>query len=168
MRGLFRVLELLKESTSCDYTSYYADVKTEIYKLFNKYKRKFDAAMSQKDTQPASHTGKRKQAWGRIFGGPRSGVVGPFPASAPTLSTSSSIMCELSVYVDSDNVTTYEDDFDLLLWWHDHKLTYLFTSKFGKKNYRNSKLPRLCHQGIDCIKMILADSNAALELALFR
>ena len=40
MRGLFRVLELLKESTTCDYTSYYADVKTEIYKLFNKYEKK--------------------------------------------------------------------------------------------------------------------------------
>ena len=25
---------------------------------------------------------------------------------------------------DSDNVTAYEDDFDLLLWWRDHKLTY--------------------------------------------
>jgi hypothetical protein len=36
MRGLFRVLELLKASTGCDYTSYYADVKTKIYKLFNK------------------------------------------------------------------------------------------------------------------------------------
>ena len=33
-------------------------------------------------------------------------------------------MCELIVYVDSDNVTAYEDDFDLLLWWCDHKLTY--------------------------------------------
>ena len=48
MRGLFRVLELLKESTGCDYTSYYADVKAEIYKLFNKYERKFCAARSQR------------------------------------------------------------------------------------------------------------------------
>ena len=112
MRGLFRVLELLKESTGCDYTSYYTDVKTEIYKLFNKYERKFGAARSQRVAQPASHTGKRKQAWGRIFGGPRS-VVGPSPACAPTLSASTAN--ELSVYLDSDNVTTYEDDFDLLL-----------------------------------------------------
>ena len=48
MRGLFRVLELLKENTGCDYTSYYADVKIEIYKLFNKYERKFGAARSQR------------------------------------------------------------------------------------------------------------------------
>ena len=121
MRDLFRVLELLKESTACDYTSYYADVKTEIYKLFNKYERKFCAARSQRVAQPAIHTGKRKQTWGRIFRGPRS-VVGPSPACAPTLSAST--VNELSVYLDSDNVTAYEDDFDLLLWWRDHKLTY--------------------------------------------
>ena len=78
----------------------------------------------KRPTQPASHTGKRKQAWGRIFGGPRSGVVGPSPAFAPTSSISDSVMCELTVYVDSDNITAYEDDFDLLLWWRDHKLTY--------------------------------------------
>ena len=121
MSGLFRVLELLKESTACDYTSYYADVKTEIYKLFNKYERKFGAARSQRVAQCASHTSKRKQAWGRIFGGPRS-IVGPSPAYAPTLSASTAN--ELSVYLDSDNITAYEDNFDLLLWWRDHKLTY--------------------------------------------
>ena len=115
MRCLFRVLECLKENTSCDYTSYYADVKTKIYKLFNKYERKFGAARSQRVAQPVIHTGKRKQTWGRIFRGPRS-VVGPSPACAPTLSSSASTANELSIYLDSDNFTAYEDDFDLLLW----------------------------------------------------
>ena len=115
MRGLFNVLQLLKEYTGCDYSSYYADVRTEIYKLFNKYERKFSAARSQRATQPASDTGKRKQAWGRIFGGPGYCVVGPSPASAPTPSLfTSAAACELSAYL----------DFDLLLWWRDHKLTY--------------------------------------------
>ena len=64
--------------------------------------------------------------WGRIFRGPgSSGVVGPSLASARTSSQSTSAAgCEFIVYLDSDNVTTYEDDFDLLLWWRDHKLTY--------------------------------------------
>ena len=66
--------------------------------------------------QSASHTGKKKQAWGRIFESPGSSIVGPSPASAPTSSSSGSAVCELSVYLDSDNVTAYEDDFDLLLW----------------------------------------------------
>jgi hypothetical protein len=45
------------------------------------------------------------------------------PISTPSASSSSAI-CELSAYLDSDNVTSYEDDFDILVWWCDHKLTY--------------------------------------------
>jgi len=130
MRGLFRVLEILKESTGCDYISYYADVKTEIYKLFNKYERKFGVARTQRAAQPASHIGKKKQAWGRIFGGPGSGVSSTSPACAPTSSSSGSTSSELSIYLDSDNATSYEDDFDLLLWLPDHKLTYPILSMF--------------------------------------
>ena len=33
-------------------------------------------------------------------------------------------ICELTVYLDSDNVAAYEDDFDILNWWHEHKLTF--------------------------------------------
>ena len=98
-------------------------MKAKIYKLFNKYERKFGATRTQRVAQPASHIGKKKQAWIRIFGGSRS-VVGPSPASAPTLSSSASTTSELLVYLNSDNVTAYEVDFDLLLWWRDHKLTY--------------------------------------------
>jgi len=121
VRGFHRVLQLLAESTDTQYNSYYANVKTELYKLFNKYERKFDAIRSQRVTQPSNHTGKRKKAWGRIFGG--ADVVGP--SSATTSSSSPSAASKLSVYLDNDNVTSYEDDFDILLWWHDHKLTYL-------------------------------------------
>jgi hypothetical protein len=39
---------------------------------------------------------------------------------------------KLSVYLDSDNVTSYEDDFDILLWCHDHKLNYLILSIMSK------------------------------------
>jgi len=128
MRGLFNVLQLLKEYTGYDYSSYYADVRIGIYKLFNKYERKFGAARSQRVTQPSNHIGKRKQAWGRIFGG--AGVVGPSPAT--TSSSSTSIVSELSVHLDSDCITSYENDFDILLWWRDHKLTYPILSKMGK------------------------------------
>jgi hypothetical protein len=105
-------------------------VKTKIFKLFNKYKEKFCLARSQRRAaQPASNIGKRKQVWEIIFGGPgASGVVGPSSAFAPTPSLSASAAtCELSAYVDSDNVTVYEDEFDLLLWLCDHKLLCLFT-----------------------------------------
>ena len=123
MRGLFRVLELLKESTSCDYTSYYNDMKAKLYKLFNKYERKFGAARTQRTAQPVSHIGKKKQACERIFEGPRY-VVSSSSAYALTLSSPACAISELSVYLNSNNVTTYEDDFELLFWWRDHKLTY--------------------------------------------
>jgi len=121
LRGLFNVLQILKENTGVDYSLYYADVKTKIYKLFNKYERKFGATHSLQVIQV-----RKTKAWERIFGGPRSsGVVGPSPASAHASSQSASASgCELTAYLDSDNVTSYEDDFDLLLWWCDHKVTY--------------------------------------------
>ncbi|XP_066392152.1 zinc finger BED domain-containing protein RICESLEEPER 2-like [Miscanthus floridulus] len=122
MRGFFNVLQLLDEYTGSEYSTYYANVKTELYKLFNKYESKLGAARSQRIAQPSHHTGKKKQAWKRIIGR-GSGVVGPSPLPA-TSSSSTSTICELSAYLDSDNVTSYEDDFDLLLWWCDHKLTF--------------------------------------------
>jgi hypothetical protein len=123
MSGLFNVLHLLKGYTGFDYSSYYADVRTELHKLFAKYERKFGASRSQRPTHPSSITGKRNQACGLIFGGPGTGVARPGPSPGPG-STSSGSLCELSAYLDSDNVTAYGDDFELLLWWRDHKLTY--------------------------------------------
>ena len=60
MRGFFNLLQILEQSTGHQYNSYYNDVKTKIYKLFNKYERKFGAARSQRAAHPASHTGKKK------------------------------------------------------------------------------------------------------------
>jgi hypothetical protein len=48
MIGFFRVLELLADYTGCEYSSYYADAKSELYKLFDKYVNKFGAASSQR------------------------------------------------------------------------------------------------------------------------
>jgi hypothetical protein len=95
--------------------------------LFTKYDSKFGSTRSQKPTHPAVNSGKRKQAWERIFRGPKSSaIVGPPPLASVSTSSQSaaSVACELIAYLDSDNVTAYEDDFDLLLWWRDHKLTY--------------------------------------------
>jgi hypothetical protein len=90
-----------------------------LYKLFNKYENKFGVARSQRVAQSSIHTGKKKQAWGRIFegrggSGSGSGVVGPPPVSV-TSSSSTSVVYELSAYLDSDIITSYEDDFEILL-----------------------------------------------------
>jgi hypothetical protein len=63
MRGFHRVRQLLAETTGTQYNSYYAVVKTELHKLFNKYERKFSVARSQRVTQPSNRVDKRKQAF---------------------------------------------------------------------------------------------------------
>jgi hypothetical protein len=130
MRGFYNVLNLLAEATGSVYTTYYDDVKAELYKLFDKYDRKFGAARNQRIAQPSNPSGRRGLSWGRIFGD--SGVVGPPPGSATPSCSSASARSELSVYLDSDNVTLYDDTFDILLWWRDHKLTYHVLSIMAK------------------------------------
>jgi hypothetical protein len=123
MRGLYNVLELLSQSNNYNYSTYFADVKTELYKLYGKYETKFGAARPSRTTHQSGMTGKRKHAWGKIFGG-----IGASRSSTASGSSGSSGpgagLCELIVYLDSDNVAAYEDDFDILNWWHEHKLTY--------------------------------------------
>ena len=41
-------------------------------------------------------------------------------------------LSELTVYLDSDNVVSYDDDFDILNWWHEHKLIYPVLSTMAK------------------------------------
>ena len=48
MKGFFNVLQLLAESTGGSYSLYYAEVKSELNKLFTKYETKFGAARSQR------------------------------------------------------------------------------------------------------------------------
>jgi len=116
MIGLYNTLTLLKDFAGCDYSSYYADVRSELEKLFAKYEKKYGTARVVRE-QPPSIIGKRKNAtWDRIFGGAGS-VVQPGVVC-------NSAMSELSSYLDSDRLTEYDDSFDILLWWKDHKLTF--------------------------------------------
>ena len=63
-------LDLLAKSTSYNYNLYANEVKHELFKLYNKYENKFAAARPARTAHPSGLTGKRKQAWGKIFGGP--------------------------------------------------------------------------------------------------
>ena len=56
------MLQILADSTGATYSSYYAIVKTELYKVFAKYETKFGAARSQRVPQPSAHSGKKKKA----------------------------------------------------------------------------------------------------------
>jgi hypothetical protein len=60
--------------------------------------------------------------------------VGPSNPSMSRLSSASALLhatstpnivgSELSSYLDSDTVHKFDDDFNILDWWYDHKLTY--------------------------------------------
>jgi len=127
LRGLHMALDLLAKSTSYNYNLYANEVKHELFKLYNKYENKFATARPARTAHPSGLTGKRKQAWGKIFGGPGgSGTSGP-SSNIPIAGT-----CELTAYLDSDNVVAYDDSFDILNWWHDHKLTYPVLSIMAK------------------------------------
>jgi hypothetical protein len=132
MRGFHNVLTILSQLLGFDYSNYYSEVRTELYKLYNKYETelyklynkyetKFGAVRGQRNTQATGSTGKTKTAWGKIYGS---------PATPPGSSTHSSTCVtpiaansELASYLDSDTVTCF-DEFNLMNWWHEHKLTY--------------------------------------------
>lgn len=39
---------------------------------------------------------------------------------------------ELASYLDSDTITEFDEDFNVLSWWHQHKLTYPILSLLAK------------------------------------
>nr|XP_034589956.1 zinc finger BED domain-containing protein RICESLEEPER 2-like [Setaria viridis] len=111
VRGFHNVLQLLSQTVGVDYSSYFTEVRTQLHKLFNKYENKFGAVRSQRPAQPSAATGKKRTAWGKIFGGP--GTCGsPVLSSTPPISPAS----ELSSYLDSDTISCYDDDFNILSW----------------------------------------------------
>lgn len=63
---------------------------------------------------------------GQIFGGSKLDVVGPLPVSISSFTSrfTPPYLPKLSAYIDSDIVICYEDDFNILNWWHEHKLIY--------------------------------------------
>jgi len=114
------------------YNAYFAEVKTELHNLYDKYESKFGAARPARTTHPSGLTGKRKQAWGKNFGG--SGASGPSTTTGSSSTIVTPGLSELTVYLDSDNVVAYDDDFDILNWWHEHKLIYPVLSTMAKDN----------------------------------
>nr|XP_034588625.1 zinc finger BED domain-containing protein RICESLEEPER 2-like [Setaria viridis] len=101
----------------------------------------------QRATQPGP-AGKKKTAGGKIFGSQAASSTysaASLGAGLGSTSVSSSLSrrqsasallqaaqtgaslaaaSELSAYLDSDTINQYDDDFNILTWWHEHKLSY--------------------------------------------
>ena len=51
---------------------------------------------------------------------------------AATSTASLAATSELSAYLDSDIVNQFDDDFNILHWWHEHKLSYPVLSSLAR------------------------------------
>ena len=72
---------------------------------------------------PAPTTGKKKGAWSKLFGSTTSATSSSTSGPSPVLLGGG----ELAKYLNSDKVNfneEEEEDFDIIQWWHEHKLTY--------------------------------------------
>ncbi|BAH93429.1 Os06g0258800 [Oryza sativa Japonica Group] len=142
IRGFSNVLQIMSQILTSDYSTYLTEVRAALSDIFSKYESKFGAVRLQRTT-PGNTAGKKKIAWGKIFGAsdalghgagasPASGLgAGLFSrrTSATALiqavsSNANSNASELSAYLDSDTVNQFDDDFNILNWWHEHKHTY--------------------------------------------
>jgi hypothetical protein len=67
-------------------------------------------------------------AWNKIFAADvgSSSSCGPSPLGRRTCTSfpSPAALSELSSYLDSDCVIQYDEEFNILNWWHEHKRTY--------------------------------------------
>jgi hypothetical protein len=89
---------------------------------------------------PPSVTGKRKQNWGLIYGsdctyefsypGSSTHNFGSGTSASALLQQAhssaglSSLDTELSSYMASDTLQKFDENFNILNWWHEHKLSY--------------------------------------------
>jgi len=155
IRGFNKALSLLSNLSGTNYSPYLTEVRAQLSTMFNKYDEKFGAVRTLRPSQPAS-SGKKKSAWGTIYGpdsdsdsgtttfGLRSGNAPYTPSSLSRRTSASALLqaastgaglgigSELNSYLDSDNVALFDDDFDIINWWHEHKRTYPVLSILAK------------------------------------
>ena len=132
MRGFHNVLQLLSQSVGVDYSNYFTEVRAELYKLYNKYENKYGAVRLQRPSNISGSSGKKKNAWGKIYGAAGTSPSSPALASTSSPAVSVPLVSELASYLDSNTVTYFDDDFYILIWWHEHKLTYPILSILAK------------------------------------
>jgi hypothetical protein len=137
MNGLHNILCLLSDHTGADYSRFPTEVRGKLTKVSERYEAKFVDARLHRPQQLASvSSGKKKMAWNKTFAADvgSSSSCGPSPLGRRTGTSfpSPTALSELSSYVDSDCVVQYDEEFNLLNWWHEHKRTYLVLSLLSR------------------------------------
>ena len=147
MKGFSRVLRRLGSLTSTSYETYQLATRARLTDVYNKYEEKFGSVRLRR-TVPPNLSGKKRSAWDEIYdddegdcsaGGihPLSGTLNLSRHTSATAllhaaSSSNNNTSELVSYLDCDTVSQLDDDFNLLNWWHEHKLTYPVLSIMAK------------------------------------
>jgi hypothetical protein len=145
MKGFLRVLRRLGTLTDTDYTTYHLGARAKLTDVYNRYEAKFGAVRLRMTDVPSTSSGKKMSAWDEIYDDDCDGsgnvpLASTFNLSRDTSATSllhaataaGSGNSELITYLDCDTVSQMNDDFNLLHWWHQHKLTYPVLSIMAK------------------------------------
>jgi hypothetical protein len=136
MKGFHNVLRLLSDYTGANYSRFPTEVCGKLTKVFERYETKFgDARLHRPQPSASVSSGKKKMAWNKIFASDVSSSSGPSQLGRRTSTASllsPAALSELSSYLDSDCVVQYDEDFNILNWWHEHKRTYPILSILAK------------------------------------
>ena len=134
MRGFNKLLVRLASLTGTNYCNVPIEVRSKLSKIFQLYEAKFGDTRLRANQHPTSlGSGKKKMAWDEIYGDDNYDgefSVGRRPGSS-SISTAASTS-ELASYLDSDTITEFDEDFNVLSWWHQHKLTYPILALLAK------------------------------------
>jgi hypothetical protein len=141
MRGFHKALTLISNLTSTDYANYYESVRAQLTTVFTNYDLRFGGQNPHQKQAPLDGAGKKRKAWWKIYGSDAVGGVSD-PSSTPkpctprsSTSTNSFLFesqSELLSCLDSDPVSEYDDDFNILSWCRDHRRAYPILSILAK------------------------------------
>jgi hypothetical protein len=141
MKGFNKVLRKLQLITDADYSNKVVETRSLLFKLYHRYDDLY-GSVREKRAVPPSLSGKKRTAWDEIYDDdddvlpPNLDMSRSIPATALLHAASSSSntgsASELTSYLDCDTVSQLDDDFNILNWWHQHKLTYPVLSTLAK------------------------------------
>jgi hypothetical protein len=136
LRGFHKALSIISNLTDNDYVNYYDSVRSELTTVFTKYDLRFGGQVSHRKQVPVAWSGKKRKALGKIYGSDAVGGVSDPSSISESLTHEPFLMfdsqSELLAYLDSDPISEYDDDFNILSWWRDHRRAYPVLSILAK------------------------------------
>jgi hypothetical protein len=147
IKGFNKVLSKLNLLIDTDYSNKMMETRTLLFKLYHKYDELY-GSVREKRVVPPSLSGKKRKAWDEIYDHDDGDVLGAGCSTLPrnldmsrtipattllhAASSSSNSGSELTAYLDCDTVNQLDDGFNILNWWHQHKLTYPVLSTLAR------------------------------------